>query len=69
MTSDPMNFQLEASDAEGFSLGKFADPVGDGVFVEFDGTDLVHEPGKFPATHEVRNIGQSRYRKVLTKLK
>lgn len=61
--------ELEAFDAEGSSLGKFADPVGGTVFVEFDGTDLVHELGKFPATHEVRNIGQSRYREVLIELK
>jgi hypothetical protein len=39
------------------------------VFVEFDGTDLVHELGKFPATHEVRNTGSTRYRELLIELK
>lgn len=61
--------ELEAFDAEGNSLGQFTDPVCGTVFVEFDGTDLVHELGKFPATHEVRNTGSTRYRELLIELK
>ena len=61
--------ELEAFDAAGNSFGRFHDPVGTVVYVDFDGQDLVHEGSKAPATHEVRNIGSGHYREVLVELK
>ena len=59
----------EVTDKEGNSLGKLEMKAGDTMFLRLEGQELIAGDLRFPATHNARNVGRTRYREILVETK
>ena len=61
--------EIDNLDADGNSLGVVKAEPGHAVYFQLVGGQLFHDDNRFPATHNAKNIGDSRYREVLVEIK
>jgi hypothetical protein len=59
----------ELFDANGTFLGAGEIKAGETHYVELQGTELVSDFMRYPASHALRNSGKARYREILIELK
>src|SRR5439155_8641072 len=59
----------EVTDKDGKFLGSLDMKPGDTMFFRLDGNDFVAGDFRVPATHNARNVGQTRYREMLREAK
>ena len=60
---------VDTLDTEGNSLGAVTAEAGHTVYFELQGDELHLGEKRFPATHDAKNIGSTRYREVLVEFK
>ena len=60
---------LEVSDEEGKVLSEIELNAGDSLAFRIEGNELVGDEIRVPATHNARNIGNSRFREILVETK
>ena len=61
--------RVDTIDTEGNSLGAVDADAGHTVYFELQGDQLLLGGKRFPATHDAKNIGNTRYREVLVEFK
>ena len=59
----------EITDKNGNFLGKLEMMAGDSMFIRLEGQELVAGNLRLPATHNARNVGNTRYREILVEIK
>lgn len=60
---------VDTLDTQGNSLGAVEADAGHTVYFELQGDQLVLGEKRFPAKHDAKNIGSTRYREVLVEFK
>ena len=60
---------VDTLDTSGNSLGAVEAEAGHTVYFELQGDELALGERRFPATHDAKNIGSTRYREVLVEFK
>lgn len=59
----------EVTDKEGKSLAKLEMKAGETMSLRLEGQELISGDLRFPATHDARNVGSTRYREILIETK
>ena len=60
---------VEVMDEDGDVLDELEVPTGSVMYLGIDGDELVLGENRFPATHDAKNIGTTRYREILVEIK
>jgi redox-sensitive bicupin YhaK (pirin superfamily) len=60
---------MEAGDKDGNVIARVEMASDSSMYLSMDGDELVAGDGRFPATHDARNVGTNRYRELLIELK
>ena len=61
--------KVDTLDTDGTSLGAVEAEAGHTVYFELQGDQLLLGEKRFPAKHDAKNIGTTRYREVLVEFK
>ena len=60
---------VEVMDEDGEVLDELEITTGSVMYLSIDGDELVAGENRFPATHDAKNIGTTRYREILVEFK